>query len=370
MVQSLERAYGQATLVDKLGYLYIVACAVASGISALLYSPLRDRNTTPATTKKHVVYSMIRAGLGSANTAQLQYASPQTSEAYIQLALKEGFEAQTIEHPLTTCKSHWLGSASARKVLLYFHGGGYSLPATPAHFEYLRRLVKHINNDPNDGKAFAVLLLAYSLVPEAAYPTPLAQASECLQYLLEDTGRKPSSIIIGGDSAGGNLCLSLMSHAMHPHPELSLPRVTLNSPLAGALLISPWVEFDTTKRSSFQDNFYLDVSSPTALASWTPGILRDRGSDQYIEPATAGTQWWTGLEKCADQVLIWGGGGEVLIDGIKVVMEDMKRAAPEHVETVIGHRMCHEQMVVDIILGNPGGEAESVVKTWLRARLE
>lgn len=50
-------------------------------------------------------------------------------------------------------------------------------------------------------------------------------------------------IVIAGDSAGGNLTLGLISHLLHPHPDV--PKVELSGPLATTILISPWVKFTT-----------------------------------------------------------------------------------------------------------------------------
>ena len=57
-------------------------------------------------------------------------------------------------------------------------------------------------------------------------------------------------IILVGDSAGANLCLALLSHAMHPHPDQSIPRIDLNDDtLCGTLLVSPWVVLNTNAAS-------------------------------------------------------------------------------------------------------------------------
>lgn len=254
--------------------------------------------------------------------------------------------------------------------MLYFHGGGYVMPASPAHLEWLYSVVQALNQPSNDrGKnSFAVLVLAYTLAPDAIYPTPLAQATECLNDLLK--GRNPDSVIIAGDSAGANLCLSLLSHMLHPHPSSAVPRLAaLSAPLKGALLISPWVEIDGKHRASMTANIQSDVSSPKALASWRPLFLGTGKSDNYVEAVRAGAEWWQGLEKVVGNVLVWGGGGEVLIDGIKVVMRDMEKAYPSGVEAVVGFNMCHEQMVIDTMLGCGKGESAEVVQSWLSARL-
>jgi hypothetical protein len=40
------------------------------------------------------------------------------------------------------------------------------------------------------------------------------------------------------------MTMTLLSHVLHPHPDVS-PKITLQEPLAGALLISPWAKFPT-----------------------------------------------------------------------------------------------------------------------------
>lgn len=70
--------------------------------------------------------------------------------------------------------------------------------------------------------------------------------------VIEEAFNRPGMLIrslqifIGGDSAGGNLALALLSHILHPHPQIEEGlRVQLSAPLAGAILTSPWIRFDT-----------------------------------------------------------------------------------------------------------------------------
>lgn len=293
-----------------------------------------------------------------------------TPKAYATLAKQKGFTPHTIKHTKTNCQSHYIGSPNAKVVLLFFHGGGYVMPASPAHLEWLYNLVTDVNKAEGSADSFAVLVLSYSLVPDAVYPAQLAQATECLNDLLTKQGRKPDNILLGGDSAGGNLCLSLLSHILHPHPSSTVsPVVDLQSPLKGALLISPWVEFDGSKRESWRTKLQSDVSSPPALKLWGPMFLNEAKSDNYSEAVHAGEEWWEELDKAVSNVLVWGGGGEVLIDGIKVVMQDLEKAYPTGVESIIGHNMCHEQMVVDTTLGYAKGESAELVENWVKAKL-
>ncbi|KAM3067324.1 hypothetical protein ACMFMG_005317 [Clarireedia jacksonii] len=76
-------------------------------------------------------------------------------------------------------RGHWIGREDADVVILYLHGqsayissqsGGYTHLCTIEHIQYLHRLVTDINKDLSSSTAsptISVLLLAYSLVPEA-----------------------------------------------------------------------------------------------------------------------------------------------------------------------------------------------------------
>ena len=69
------------------------------------------------------------------------------------------------------------------------------------HFGLLSDILDELNAA---GKDIAIFFLSYTLTPHAVYPTQLKQAVEALRYIIEEVGRSPSNVFIGGDSAGGN----------------------------------------------------------------------------------------------------------------------------------------------------------------------
>ena len=66
------------------------------------------------------------------------------------------------------------------------------------------------------------------------------------------------------------MALSLISHLLHPHSDV--PNIDLNEPLAGALLVSPWVSFATTD-DSVQRNMYSDYVTAPASKRWSSSFL-------------------------------------------------------------------------------------------------
>jgi len=153
----------------------------------------------------------------------------------------------------------------------------------------------------------------YSLTPHASYPTQLNQAIEALRYVLEDLGREPQDIILAGDSAGGNLCLAILSHLMHPAE--GLPKLEVRSPLKRMILISPWLSFKTSW-GSMTRNVHKDIDSIETLRQWAIDYLGGRASDNYVEAILAAPEWWSNAP--VERTLVVAGADEVFLDPITV----------------------------------------------------
>ncbi len=109
------------------------------------------------------------------------------------------------------------------KVLLYLHGGGFLVGSAQTGAVICGLLAKTA-----DCQAFS---LEYPLTPESTYPAQLDSAVAAYRMLL-DRGFKPEKIVVAGDSAGGNLTLTLLCKLRDS--GIPLP--------AGAYLVSPWAD--------------------------------------------------------------------------------------------------------------------------------
>lgn len=175
--------------------------------------------------------------------------------------------------------------------------------------------------------SICALLLGYTCAPEAQYPGQLCQAVELLDHLITKEGRKPSDIIIAGDSAGGNLALGLLSHILHPHPEVPI-KIDLKEPLRAAVLISPWVNFDV-HQPSFDRNVQTDMLCKPVGQRWADAFRGNAKLDNYNQPILADSGWFSKMEAIASGILVWGGGGEVLIDSIEQIANQLKGDYPK-----------------------------------------
>lgn len=94
------------------------------------------------------------------------------------------------------------GRVKSRQVLLYLHGGGYIAGSPETHAQMVARLCRMTGM-----RAF---LPRYRLAPEHPLPAALDDALAAY-YELVARGYAAQDIVIGGDSAGGGLALSLLS---------------------------------------------------------------------------------------------------------------------------------------------------------------
>ena len=112
---------------------------------------------------------------------------------------------ETIRKHLTAAgvPCQWIIPQEAQKdqVLLYFHGGGFVFGLTPQHLEMAEYLAHQTD--------LRILMVDYRLAPEHPYPAALDDCAAAYHWLLNQD-IPADEIAVAGDSAGGNLALTLM----------------------------------------------------------------------------------------------------------------------------------------------------------------
>ncbi len=121
-------------------------------------------------------------------------------------------------------------NATPGKAVLYLHGGGHIFGSIKSHRHFVSRLAVAT-------KATA-WHIDYRLAPEHPYPAAIEDALVAYRALI-DSGIAPADIVVGGESAGGNLAAALL---------LKLKQENLPQP-AGLYLLSPWLDMTTTAES-------------------------------------------------------------------------------------------------------------------------
>jgi len=211
-------------------------------------------------------------------------------------------------------------SAEKLPVLLYFHGGGFTIGSIASH-DVLCRQLSHL-------AGCAVVSVDYRLAPEYKFPTAANDAWDALQWLAahaQSLGLHASRLAVGGDSAGGTL--AAMCAVMARDAGL---------PLALQLLIYPGcaAHQDTPSHQKFAQGFVLEeahitwffnlyVRSPADRDDWRFAPLNTPDVDE-VAPA------WVGLAEC----------DPLVDDGIAYA--DKLRAAGVAVQLEIYRGVTHE----------------------------
>ncbi|OGR11199.1 MAG: hypothetical protein A3J85_07750 [Desulfobacula sp. RIFOXYA12_FULL_46_16] len=157
----------------------------------------------------------------------------------------------TKKQTINTIEAEWIipEKPFEGKVLLYIHGGGFISGSCKTHRMHVAKFAL--------GCQLKSLVFDYRLAPEYPFPAALDDCVTVYKWLLED-GYKSDDIIIGGESAGGTLTLSLL---------LALKVQRVGMPKA-AFSISPVTDLRCLA-GSFNYNAKNDIAPMGSWNAWT-----------------------------------------------------------------------------------------------------
>ncbi|RMZ81888.1 hypothetical protein DV738_g2051, partial [Chaetothyriales sp. CBS 135597] len=282
-------------------FLPVLPVAVVTAISNALHL---SKNSSKQSTKVETVVTVIRTLLSRKTAISRVQAATATGGIGANSAVKgpiwiakvslpPPLESDALDAVLAAIKSLGNGSetfstpsyAEITVTLLYFHGGGFFCldPATHRHITAL--LAKRTG-----GRAFS---LRYRLAPQHPFPSALLDSLLSYLYLLAPpaatAGSSPlhepipaSHIVFAGDSAGGNLALSLNLliltlnrmgiHSLRYHGT----SVALQPP-AGVAVNSPWADLTCSLPSQTRNARYDYLPAPpSASNNYEPTLPRTR----------------------------------------------------------------------------------------------
>ncbi|KAL0964870.1 hypothetical protein UPYG_G00330190 [Umbra pygmaea] len=94
-------------------------------------------------------------------------------------------------------------------LLIHFHGGGFVAQTSKSHENYLKSWSKDLN--------VPILSVDYSLAPDAPFPRALEECFYAYCWALKNCrllGSTAERVCLAGDSAGGNLCITVSMRAI------------------------------------------------------------------------------------------------------------------------------------------------------------
>lgn len=117
--------------------------------------------------------------------------------------------AATVEHQVPTrhgpvrIRIYYPATERPLPVFLYIHGGGWTLFSIDTHDRLMREYAAKAG--------VAVVGIDYTRAPEGRFPQPLEETIDTIRWLARESpalGLDISTLVVGGDSAGGNLTVA------------------------------------------------------------------------------------------------------------------------------------------------------------------
>ncbi|OAA37419.1 lipase/thioesterase family protein [Metarhizium rileyi] len=317
------------SLVDTLDLIPGLASILTAGLVSVVTGLFRGHKDAPSF-HLHVAYAILRRATARLTPLQLQFVSPLTNVVYEHYARSASIRPDTVALD-AGAYGHWVGSRDAENVLIWYHD-------------------------------LAIFVLTYSLAPAANHPTQLKQAVSALRHVL--ASRAPSNVLLGGDSAGGNLVMGVLSHLAHRHE--AIPALEVAEPLAGAVCIAPWTLLgeDHSQREIYEGG---DLITPGVDGPWSAAFLGGADKDFFTSVSTAPRSWLAAFP--VRRMLILGGGNEIMLPAIEELAENLKAVLP-NVEFFVGYREAHVAPIYNLYVGDSTETQQGKkLKAWLRETL-
>jgi monoterpene epsilon-lactone hydrolase len=155
-------------------------------------------------------------------------------------------------------------SGQTDRVLLYLHGGGFVFGLTPLHLQMGAYLARAMD--------VRILMVDYRLAPDHPFPAALDDGVAAYHWLLKQ-GQLARNIVVAGDSAGGNLTITM---------SMKLRDSGVPLPAAAACL-SPVT--DLTGARTLREGFKDPLLPPKAVKRYSRSYVgRNDPRDPLISP--------------------------------------------------------------------------------------
>ena len=206
--------------------------------------------------------------------------------------------------------------------VLYFHGGGFVMGSPQTHRVGTWRLARATGRP--------VLAIAYRKEPEHAFPAWLDDGVAAFRWLL-DHGHAAKDVLFAGDSAGGNLALTVTHRQRREGGAMP----------GGLILFSPWADLACRGRS-YRRNAMREAMFHSKDVRST-GAYLTRGCDPFDPEVSPVHADLTGFPP----MLLFAGTRELFVDDARALAQ---RAAASGVRAEL-HVYRHMPHVFPLLAG-------------------
>lgn len=216
----------------------------------------------------------------------------------------------------TLCDELKLKDSSSGKKLLYIHGGAFVFKTPSLHNSFIARLVEALD--------LHAISPDYPLAPEFRFPVAIDNCFAVYKSLL-DSGCRAEDIVIAGDSAGGNIALSLLLRVKKL--GLAMPRC--------CVFLSPVADMTQSGMSSVE-NRYSDALFTLEVMLFCRKLYLEEDNDLHNEDISPLFGDFTGFPPCMVHV----GSTELMRDDSTRLVEYMQAKGVD-AKIQIWHQMPH-----------------------------
>lgn len=235
--------------------------------------------------------------------------------------------------------------APARPIMLYLHGGGFTIGSALDTAYITSRIAAETGT--------VVVSVNYRLAPEWPFPAGMDDVAAVFRWLRANGGEiggDPARISVAGDSAGGNMAAAL---------PVKL-RDEGDDPPVAAVLLCPITDFLFEEYDSFERLGPLGIVYDTAFIGYIRGayaVLRKNWTHPHVSPARADLGAFP-------PTLIASGTHDPLIDDNRSFAERL-RTAGRDVEHFVREGMPHGYYFFDGLF-KEGDEAFAAISAFLK----
>lgn len=287
---------------------------------AAAYFQLLARLRSPLTLRELMITSVRSGYIGQDGPIDPATLPPSAAELYPHIRVGE----RHIPSPIGPIRCQTFapdGAAGALPMLIYLHGGGFTVGASEDTAYITSRIAEE--------NGVLVVSVNYRLAPEWPFPAGLNDALAVLNWLRGhggEIGGDPAFIAVGGDSAGGNIAAALPLKARDE--GVQAPEATL--------LLCPITDFNVERHASFERLAPRGIIYDTAFVGYIRGayVVHHRlWSHPHASPAFGDLTHYP-------PTLIVAGGVDPIVDDNRAFAAKLQAAGRKvtlHVEPDMPH---------------------------------
>jgi acetyl esterase len=280
-----------------------------------------SRMRSPVTLRELMIQPVRTGYIGQDRPIDPKELPPGAAELYPQISVEEIF-VPSAAGPVRCQVFSPSRTSSARPMMLYVHGGGFTVGQSEDTAYITSRIAEE--------NGMVVVSVNYRLAPEWPFPAGLDDCIAVLRWMGDcgaQIGGDPSRVAVAGDSAGGNFAAALPLKA----------REEGVAPPAAVIPLCPITDFFFEEFPSFERLGPLGIVYDTAFIGFIRGayaVHHKNWAHPHVSPARGDLRGYPAT-------LIISGSADPLVDDNRAFAQRLREVGNQRVEHFVREAMPH-----------------------------